>query len=72
MPRQPQKVACGAKGKKPDLPSRRPELKLIITSATLDPEKLERRFFPLSADGNAQMALALILLVERRTYPAKT
>ena len=44
MPRQPQKVACGAKGKKPDLPSRRPELKLIITSATIDTAAFSQAF----------------------------
>ncbi len=44
---------------------RRPELKLIITSATLDPDKLARHF--ASADGTP----APILLVEGRTYPVE-
>ena len=47
---------------------RRPELKLIITSATLDPEKLARHFSSPSADGNGEMAPAPILLVEGRAY----
>ena len=42
---------------------RRPELKLIITSATLDPEKLARHF--------ALPAPAPILLVEGRSYPVE-
>src|SRR5262249_747561 len=42
---------------------RRPELKLIITSATLDPDKLARHFaFPEPAP---------ILLVEGRSYPVE-
>lgn len=44
---------------------RRPELKVIITSATLDPEKLARHF--ASRDGTP----APILLVEGRTYPVE-
>jgi ATP-dependent helicase HrpA len=44
---------------------RRPELKLIITSATLDPDKLARHF--ASAGGEP----APILLVEGRTYPVE-
>lgn len=44
---------------------RRPELKLIITSATLDPEKLARHF------ANARGEPAPILLVEGRTYPVE-
>ncbi|MBV8063842.1 MAG: ATP-dependent RNA helicase HrpA, partial [Nevskia sp.] len=44
---------------------RRPELKLIITSATLDPDKLARHF--AGPDG----APAPILLVEGRTYPVE-
>jgi ATP-dependent helicase HrpA len=50
---------------------RRPELKLIITSATLDPEKLARHFSSPSADGKGEMAPAPILLVEGRTYPVE-
>ena len=44
---------------------RRPELKLIITSATLDPEKLAKHF------SNARGEPAPILLVEGRTYPVE-
>jgi ATP-dependent helicase HrpA len=44
---------------------RRPELKLIITSATLDPEKLAKHF------ANARGEPAPILLVEGRTYPVE-
>ena len=44
---------------------RRPELKLIITSATLDPDKLARHF------ADAQGEPAPILLVEGRTYPVE-
>nr|WP_275949332.1 ATP-dependent RNA helicase HrpA [Nevskia ramosa] len=44
---------------------RRPELKLIITSATLDPEKLARHF------ANQRGEPAPILLVEGRTYPVE-
>jgi len=44
---------------------RRPELKLIITSATLDPDKLARHF--VSAEGMP----APILLVEGRTWPVE-
>ena len=44
---------------------RRPELKVIITSATLDPEKLARHF------ANARGEPAPILLVEGRTYPVE-
>ncbi|WP_428381083.1 ATP-dependent RNA helicase HrpA [Nevskia ramosa] len=44
---------------------RRPELKLIITSATLDPEKLARHF------AGASGVPAPILLVEGRTYPVE-
>jgi len=44
---------------------RRPELKLIITSATLDPEKLARHF------ANARGEPAPILRVEGRTYPVE-
>jgi ATP-dependent helicase HrpA len=44
---------------------RRPELKVIITSATLDPEKLAKHF----ADSRGEPAP--ILLVEGRTYPVE-
>ncbi|HZR35011.1 MAG TPA: ATP-dependent RNA helicase HrpA [Nevskia sp.] len=44
---------------------RRPELKLIITSATLDPDKLARHF--AGADGTP----APVLAVEGRTYPVE-
>ena len=44
---------------------RRPELKVIITSATLDPEKLARHF------ANARGEPAPILLVQGRTYPVE-
>ncbi|WP_293369923.1 ATP-dependent RNA helicase HrpA, partial [Nevskia sp.] len=44
---------------------RRPELKLIITSATLDPEKLAKHF------ANSRGEPAPILLVEGRTYPVE-
>ena len=50
---------------------RRPELKLIITSATLDPEKLARHFASPSPDGMGEMVPAPILLVEGRTYPVE-
>ncbi|MDB5976940.1 MAG: hrpA [Nevskia sp.] len=49
---------------------RRPELKLIITSATLDPEKLARHFSSPSADGK-EMVPAPIFLVEGRAYPVE-
>ncbi|HWY24686.1 MAG TPA: ATP-dependent RNA helicase HrpA, partial [Nevskia sp.] len=48
---------------------RRPELKLIITSATLDPDKLARHFAAPGPD--AAMVPAPILLVEGRTYPVE-
>ena len=44
---------------------RRPELKLIITSATLDPEKLAKHF------STPNGVPAPILLVEGRTYPVE-
>lgn len=44
---------------------RRPELKVIITSATLDPEKLAKHF------ANRRGEPAPILLVEGRTYPVE-
>lgn len=44
---------------------RRPELKVIITSATLDPEKLAKHF------ANSRGEPAPILLVEGRTYPVE-
>ena len=48
---------------------RRPELKLIITSATLDPEKLARHFSAPGKDGGEQPAP--IFTVEGRTYPVE-
>ena len=48
---------------------RRPELKLIITSATLDPDKLALHFAAPGPDG--AMIPAPILLVEGRTYPVE-
>ncbi len=48
---------------------RRPDLKLIITSATLDPEKLARHFAAPSASGEA--VPAPILIVEGRAYPVE-
>jgi len=44
---------------------RRPDLKVIITSATLDPDKLARHF------ADAKNVPAPILLVEGRTYPVE-
>lgn len=48
---------------------RRPELKLIVTSATLDPDKLARHFAAPGADG--ALRPAPILTVEGRTYPVE-
>ena len=47
---------------------RRPELKLIITSATLDPEKLARHFAAPAAEGPVP---APIFTVGGRTYPVE-
>jgi ATP-dependent helicase HrpA len=50
---------------------RRPELKLIVTSATLDPEKLARHFASGPKAGNTAATPAPIVLVEGRTYPVE-
>jgi ATP-dependent helicase HrpA len=49
---------------------RRPELKLIITSATLDPERLARHFAVVPPGGGEPLA-APVLLVEGRAYPVE-
>jgi ATP-dependent helicase HrpA len=49
---------------------RRPELKLIITSATLDPDKLARHF-SAPAGGGTEPVPAPIFIVEGRAYPVE-
>jgi len=45
---------------------KRPDLKVIITSATIDPERFSRHFAPLGGDGGAP-----IVEVSGRTYPVE-
>ncbi len=49
---------------------RRPELKVIVTSATIDPESFARHFATVPADGGAGIP-APIVEVSGRTYPVE-
>ncbi|MFI7581756.1 ATP-dependent RNA helicase HrpA [Kocuria kalidii] len=49
---------------------RRPDLKVIITSATIDPERFARHFAPAAAEG-AEAAPAPVIEVSGRTYPVE-
>ncbi|MEX0429039.1 ATP-dependent RNA helicase HrpA [Nocardioides sp. DS6] len=49
---------------------RRPDLKLIITSATIDPERFAAHFATVSADGRTRVP-APIIEVSGRTYPVE-
>ncbi|KUG55466.1 ATP-dependent RNA helicase HrpA [Kocuria rosea subsp. polaris] len=49
---------------------RRPDLKVIITSATIDPERFARHFAPEPAEG-AEPAPAPVIEVSGRTYPVE-
>jgi ATP-dependent helicase HrpA len=51
---------------------RRPDLKVIITSATIDPERFSRHFAPSTApSANGEAEGAPILEVSGRTYPVE-
>ena len=50
---------------------RRPDLKVIITSATIDPERFARHFAPEGADLEDPDALPPIIEVSGRTYPVE-
>ena len=49
---------------------RRPDLKVIITSATIDPERFARHFAPAAAEG-AEPEPAPVVEVSGRTYPVE-